>query len=414
MVCIWLGFTYLTRSNDKRMTRRYCFSLFRHSHLFRDCDDIIIQNKTRMRTSSGKEILTVGDPYSPQQCKNRPRRHPRLRTFALFAALLLLGECQGGSSSLTTELNVHGCSTISNHGNHTNPPKSSVESRRTSERKQRTSSSSASSSQRQGILRIQREWKDAIHAGIAFDWTKGEPRGKKATSSHLWIGPMGTSLLTWHFSLTGVPGSVFENGVYHGRIVLPPDYPSTPPRIMMLTPSGRFIPGHDICLSASNYHPETWQPNAWSLRTIVESLRLHMCTAAKEIGGLNDSYEKRQQYAQASRQWAYRIHYKHQSIWIDHGMMLERGFFPNENEQEMAIPDGDAIDDDTIVITATEEETESSIVQKRSKRKRKRRKRKYVETQSNGTFVQVIRQTLTNPLRMSVLTFFLLFVYLNL
>lgn len=379
---------------------------------------------------NGDEIgLYASEKYSLQRCKNRrsrldvPQRKQRRGTlcFALISALIY--ECKGESGAfLKKELSLNGCAALAN-GNHTTPytvasKQSSVEALtiHTRERKKKLSKGPthlASSSKRQGILRIQREWRDAIKAGIAFEWAKGEARGKSAGPSHLWIGPVGSSLFTWHFSLTGVPGSAFENGVYHGRIVLPPDYPSTPPRIMLLTPSGRFIPGHDICLSASHYHPETWQPNVWSLRTLVESLRLHMCTAANEIGGLNDSYEKRLMYAQASRHWVYKIQHKNQSIWIDHGQMLERGFLPNGKEGGITkngdgwIED-DAIDVQEIVETANRGESDASIVRKRC------RKRKSLETELNGIVMKVIRQTVSSPLRMGILTFFLLFFYLNL
>ena len=44
-----------------------------------------------------------------------------------------------------------------------------------------------------------------------------------------------------------------------------------PPSIQLLTPSGRFEVGKKICLSATSFHPEHWQP-AWGIRTIIEAL----------------------------------------------------------------------------------------------------------------------------------------------
>ena len=70
----------------------------------------------------------------------------------------------------------------------------------------------------------------------------------------------------------------------------------------MLTPSGRFICGEDICLSASNYHPETWSPR-WTVLSLVDALRLHMLTQANEIGGVTSTDEKRRSYAESSRSW---------------------------------------------------------------------------------------------------------------
>lgn len=60
-----------------------------------------------------------------------------------------------------------------------------------------------------------------------------------------------------HFHL--IQGTDFEGGFYHGRILLPIDYPFKPPNIVFLTPNGRFEAGKKICLSISAHHPEEWQ-----------------------------------------------------------------------------------------------------------------------------------------------------------
>jgi ubiquitin-conjugating enzyme E2 J1 len=56
--------------------------------------------------------------------------------------------------------------------------------------------------------------------------------------------------------------------VYHGKILLPDDYPFKPPDIIFLTKNGRFEIGKKICLTISSHHAETWQPS-WSIRTAV-------------------------------------------------------------------------------------------------------------------------------------------------
>lgn len=43
------------------------------------------------------------------------------------------------------------------------------------------------------------------------------------------------NLFEWHFSVRGPPDSDFDGGIYHGRIVLPPEYPMKPPSIILLT-----------------------------------------------------------------------------------------------------------------------------------------------------------------------------------
>ena len=54
---------------------------------------------------------------------------------------------------------------------------------------------------------------------------------------------------------------------YHGKVVFPNDYPFKPPSIFMLTPNGRFETGRRLCLSMSDFHPESWVP-AWSVAAL--------------------------------------------------------------------------------------------------------------------------------------------------
>jgi ubiquitin-conjugating enzyme E2 J1 len=46
---------------------------------------------------------------------------------------------------------------------------------------------------------------------------------------------MKENVFDWHFVVRGPTGTDFEGGVYHGRIMLPTDYPFKPPAIMLLT-----------------------------------------------------------------------------------------------------------------------------------------------------------------------------------
>lgn len=50
--------------------------------------------------------------------------------------------------------------------------------------------------------------------------------------------------------------------------------------------------GADICLSATSFHQETWQP-VWTVRTLVSALRSHMATKAVEVGGIEASAARR-------------------------------------------------------------------------------------------------------------------------
>lgn len=81
----------------------------------------------------------------------------------------------------------------------------------------------------------------------------------KDPSDQYHAAPLESNLFEWHFTIRGPPDTEFEGGVYHGRIILPPEYPFRPPDIMFMTPSGRFSTGMKICLTISSYHPEHWQ-----------------------------------------------------------------------------------------------------------------------------------------------------------
>ncbi|KAL1835910.1 hypothetical protein VTJ49DRAFT_5894 [Mycothermus thermophilus] len=124
-----------------------------------------------------------------------------------------------------------------------------------------------------------------------------------APSADYHAAPLETDLFEWHFTLRGPPNSPFERGIYHGRITLPPTYPLRPPSFRFLTPSGRFEPNREICLSISGHHEETWQP-AWGVRTALVALRSFMETDPKgQLGGVDASEEVRRRLAGESRGW---------------------------------------------------------------------------------------------------------------
>ncbi|OAD61526.1 Ubiquitin-conjugating enzyme E2 J1 [Eufriesea mexicana] len=99
--------------------------------------------------------------------------------------------------------------------------------------------------------------------------------------------PLEDNLFEWHFTVQGPPSTDFEGGVYHGRILLPPEYPMKPPNIIFI----------------SGYHPETWQPS-WSIRTALLALIAFMPTPGnRTIGSLDHSTEERQKLAKKSLSW---------------------------------------------------------------------------------------------------------------
>lgn len=68
------------------------------------------------------------------------------------------------------------------------------------------------------------------------------------------------NLLDVHYVIKGPKDTVYEGGLYHGRLVFPPEYPMKPPSVLMITPNGRFEVNKRICFSFSDYHPESWNP----------------------------------------------------------------------------------------------------------------------------------------------------------
>ena len=56
----------------------------------------------------------------------------------------------------------------------------------------------------------------------------------EATSDY-YAQPLEDNLFEWHFTVRGPSETDFDGGVYHGRIILPAEYPMKPPNIIVLT-----------------------------------------------------------------------------------------------------------------------------------------------------------------------------------
>ena len=123
----------------------------------------------------------------------------------------------------------------------------------------------------------------------------------RAADADFVAAPLATDLFEWHFVVRGPPGTDFAGGVYHGRILVPPDYPFKPPSFMFLTPNGRFETNTKICLNISEHHPESWQPS-WSVRTALLALVAFFPTPPDGgIGSADYPPEARRELAARSR-----------------------------------------------------------------------------------------------------------------
>ncbi|THU99383.1 UBC-like protein [Dendrothele bispora CBS 962.96] len=117
--------------------------------------------------------------------------------------------------------------------------------------------------------------------------------------------PLEDDIFEWHCTLRGTPGTEFEGGLYHIRILLPSEYPFRPPSLMVLTPNGRFELNTKICISFTNYHEELWQP-AWGVRTAILGLQGFFPLkgqAAVGVGSIEYPVAERRRLAVLSRDW---------------------------------------------------------------------------------------------------------------
>lgn len=112
--------------------------------------------------------------------------------------------------------------------------------------------------------------------------------------------PSESNILEWHYIISGPPETPYSGGQYHGILTFPSDYPFKPPSIRMVTPNGRFQVNTRLCLSMSDYHPDTWNPS-WSVSTILIGLLSFMTGDESTTGSISTSDEIKRQLAENSK-----------------------------------------------------------------------------------------------------------------
>jgi ubiquitin-conjugating enzyme E2 J2 len=114
--------------------------------------------------------------------------------------------------------------------------------------------------------------------------------------------PVESNILKWYYCIRGPTSTAFEGGTYLGKLVFPPEYPMKPPSIYMMTPSGRFQINAKLCMSMSDFHPESWNP-MWSVSSIIQGIQSFMTSDELTTGGLRSPELERKKLAGLSMKY---------------------------------------------------------------------------------------------------------------
>ena len=114
--------------------------------------------------------------------------------------------------------------------------------------------------------------------------------------------PPPQNLYDFYALLQGPDGTVYEGGFYVAKLRFPQEYPYKPPAVLMLTPSGRFAVNSRLCLSMSDFHPETWNP-MWTVGAIITGLLSFMTGSDSTTGSVDTTDDEKRALAAASVEW---------------------------------------------------------------------------------------------------------------
>jgi len=112
--------------------------------------------------------------------------------------------------------------------------------------------------------------------------------------------PLENDNFNWHFTIKGEKNSEFEGGIYHGNMNIPNNYPENKPVIQFFTPNGRFALNTSLCLYIDQNC--NWKTE-WTLINMLEALIKYMPIQESHTGSINESREKRLEYAKDSVQF---------------------------------------------------------------------------------------------------------------
>ncbi|OEU09604.1 UBC-like protein [Fragilariopsis cylindrus CCMP1102] len=113
------------------------------------------------------------------------------------------------------------------------------------------------------------------------------------------VAPNEKNILEVHYVIEGSEKTPFAGGIYHGKLLFPKDYPLKPPSVIMITKNGRFQPNRRLCLSMSDFHPESWNP-MWSVSTILTGLYSFMIESQPTLGSIESTKSQKEKFARQS------------------------------------------------------------------------------------------------------------------
>eukprot|EP00703_Trepomonas_sp_PC1_P000792 JAP95814.1 Ubiquitin-conjugating enzyme E2 [Trepomonas sp. PC1] len=110
----------------------------------------------------------------------------------------------------------------------------------------------------------------------------------------------------WHISYKGPVESDFDGGIYHAVVDLE-HYPQQAPKVAVVTPSGTYQVGENLCLiGITHYHPEGWSQGT-SIEGIVNAVSAYMIYSSRAgdgIGMIRTSSEECKKLAQSSLKYS--------------------------------------------------------------------------------------------------------------
>ncbi|KAJ8607076.1 hypothetical protein CTAYLR_009903 [Chrysophaeum taylorii] len=125
---------------------------------------------------------------------------------------------------------------------------------------------------------------------------------EKDRPEFIWASHKESNILVWSFLVAPPDDTVYRGGWYWGRLKFPSEYPMMPPSITVVTPSGRFATNTKICLSISDFHPESWNP-ALQVSTILKGVLSFMLGDELTTGAVEASDAERRRLAGESVAW---------------------------------------------------------------------------------------------------------------